>query len=129
MVDTAVTPLLSRWLKRGIRPACGVATRAALKELLAIGSLTIKDYQGTRQLSVGKQGDKLSLTDDLAEALGDAQLVIIPLPSTSHEDLARHVAPHLHDGQVVFLPPGTFGSYVFAKAMADAGNQQQGRLR
>ena len=95
---------------------------AALKELLAIGSLTIRDYRGTRQLSVGKPGDKLSFTDDLAEALGDAQLVIIPLPSTSHEDLARHVAPHLRDGQVVFLPPGTFGSYVFAKAMADAGN-------
>ena len=61
---------------------------AALKELLDIGSLTIKDYRGTRRLSVGKPEDKLSLTDNLAEALSDAQLVIIPLPSTSHEDLS-----------------------------------------
>jgi hypothetical protein len=98
---------------------------AALKELLAIGKLTIKDYQGTRPLSIGQPGDKLSFTDDLAEALGDAQLVIIPLPSTTHEDLAKHVAPHLRDGQVVFLPPGTFGSFVFAKAMADAGNRSK----
>ncbi|MDB5992956.1 MAG: glycerol-3-phosphate dehydrogenase [Pseudomonas sp.] len=95
---------------------------AALQELLAIGCLTLKDYRGTRRLSLGKPGDKLSLTDNLAEALGDAKLIIIPLPSTAHEDLARHVAPHLHDGQVVFLPPGTFGSYVFAKAMAEVGN-------
>lgn len=95
---------------------------AALKALLAIGGLTIRDYQGTRQLSVGQPGDTLSLTDNLVEALSDAHLVIIALPSTAHEDLARHVAPHLRDGQVVFLPPGTFGSYVFAKAMTEAGN-------
>ncbi|WP_241511260.1 hypothetical protein [Pseudomonas jessenii] len=40
---------------------------AALKELLAIGSLTIKDYKGTRQLSVGQQGDKLSLNESLSK--------------------------------------------------------------
>ena len=98
---------------------------AALKALLEIGSLTVRDYRGTRQVSVGQPGDLLSLTDNLAEALGDAQLVIVPLPSTSHEDLAQQVAPHLHDGQVLFLPPGTFGSYVFARAMADAGNHSR----
>jgi opine dehydrogenase len=30
------------------------------------------------------------------------------------------MAPHVEDGQVVFLPPGTFGSYVMAKALRDA---------
>jgi opine dehydrogenase len=29
----------------------------------------------------------------------------------------------LKDGQVVFLPPGTFGSYIFARAARDAGNR------
>jgi opine dehydrogenase len=33
------------------------------------------------------------------------------------------MAPHLVDGQVVFLPPGTFGSYVMARIVADAGNR------
>jgi opine dehydrogenase len=28
----------------------------------------------------------------------------------------------LSDGQVVFLPPGTFGSYIFARAAKDSGN-------
>ena len=32
------------------------------------------------------------------------------------------MAPHVVDGQVVFLPPGTFGSYVMARALCDAGS-------
>lgn len=32
------------------------------------------------------------------------------------------MAPHLTDGQVVFLAPGTFGSYVMAKIVHDSGN-------
>jgi opine dehydrogenase len=31
------------------------------------------------------------------------------------------MAPHVADGQVVFLPPGTFGSYVMARALREAG--------
>ena len=31
----------------------------------------------------------------------------------------------LSDGQVVFLPPGTFGSYVMARAQRDAGNRAE----
>ncbi|BCG25171.1 hypothetical protein TUM18999_33620 [Pseudomonas tohonis] len=96
---------------------------AALKELAAIGSLTVKDYRGTRQVAVGGEGANLGLTDDLAEAVAFAELLVVPLPSTTHESLAPEMAPLLRDGQVVFLPPGTFGSYLFAKAMHDAGNR------
>ena len=42
-------------------------------------------------------------------------------PAFAQHDLARRVAPLLEPGQVVYLPPGTFGSYVFAKAAHDAG--------
>lgn len=95
---------------------------AALKTLQAIGSLTVRDYRGTRHLALG---DNLQLVSDLAQALQGADLVIIPLPSTSHADLATEVAPLLCSGQVVFLPPGTFGSYLFAKAMRDCGNNAE----
>ena len=91
----------------------------ALKTLQAMGSLTVRDYRGTRQLALG---DNLQLVSDLAQALQGADLVIIPLPATSHAALAAEVAPLLNAGQVVFLPPGTFGSYLFAKAMRDCGN-------
>ncbi|BBP83238.1 MULTISPECIES: NAD/NADP-dependent octopine/nopaline dehydrogenase family protein [unclassified Pseudomonas] len=97
----------------------------ALKELAAIGSLTVKDYRGTRQVAVGGEGANLGLTDDLAEAVAFAELLVVPLPSTTHESLAPEMAPLLRDGQVVFLPPGTFGSYLFAKAMHEAGNRAE----
>lgn len=96
--------------------------QAALDELQAIGALTVRDYRGTRQVALGEQ---LTLVADLAQALEGAQLIVIPLPSTTHLDLAAEVAPLLRDGQVVFLPPGTFGSYVFAKAMHDCGNHAE----
>ena len=83
----------------------------------------MKDYRGTRQVAVGGEGANLGLTDDLAEAVAFAELLVVPLPSTTHESLAPEMAPLLRDGQVVFLPPGTFGSYLFAKAMHDAGNR------
>ena len=62
------------------------------------------------------------VTTDLADALDGVALIVIPLPALTHEALAKAMAPHLSDGQVVYLPPGTFGSYIFAKAMRDAGN-------
>ncbi|WP_236247448.1 NAD/NADP-dependent octopine/nopaline dehydrogenase family protein [Pseudomonas tohonis] len=98
---------------------------AALRALAAIGSLTVKDYRGTRQVAVGGEGANLGLSDDLAEAVAFAELLVVPLPSTTHESLAREMAPLLRDGQVVFLPPGTFGSYLFAKAMHETGNRAE----
>ncbi|MBZ0217331.1 MAG: NAD/NADP octopine/nopaline dehydrogenase family protein, partial [Fimbriimonadaceae bacterium] len=38
-------------------------------------------------------------------------------------ELATHAAPHLEDGQVVFLPPGTFGTLLFVRAMQACGNR------
>lgn len=96
--------------------------QAALQALQAIGSLTVRDYRGTRQVALG---DRLQLVGDLAQALEGADLVVIPLPATSHQALAAQVAPLLSDGQVVFLPPGTFGTWVFAKALRDSGNPAQ----
>jgi opine dehydrogenase len=32
-------------------------------------------------------------------------------------DIARAMAPHVKDGQVVFLPPGTFGTYAMAQVV------------
>jgi opine dehydrogenase len=67
---------------------------------------------------------KLALvTTDMAEAVRDAELILCPAPAFAQPDIAAALAPHLADGQVVFLPPATFGSYIFAKAAFDAGNR------
>jgi opine dehydrogenase len=49
-------------------------------------------------------------------------LILCPAPATAQADIAKVLAPHLVDGHVVFLPPATFGSVLFAKAARDAGN-------
>ncbi|MBI4635542.1 MAG: NAD/NADP octopine/nopaline dehydrogenase family protein [Candidatus Rokubacteria bacterium] len=62
-----------------------------------------------------------SATADLGEALEGAEAVIVPLPATSHEDVAERLAPHLGDRQIVLLTPGTLGAYVLARELVRAG--------
>ncbi len=62
-------------------------------------------------------------TADLASAVNGAELIVIPLPATSHADLAHRLAPHLQDGQVVYLTPGTFGTYLMARVVHESGNR------
>jgi opine dehydrogenase len=90
----------------------------AVKAHNAAGStITVKDFRGRDEA-------KLSLvTNDIAAAVRDAELIVCPVPAHAQHDIARELAPHLRDGQVVYLPPGTFGAYIFAKAMRDAGNK------
>ncbi len=95
---------------------------AAFQGLRDAGALTVTDYRGTRQVPLGKGPGQLELSASLPDAVADAQVLVVPLPSTTHDALAPALAPLLQDGQVVFLPPGTFGSYVFARAQKDAGN-------
>jgi opine dehydrogenase len=81
--------------------------------------IAVKDFRGRHEA-------KLSLvTTDIAEAVRGAELILCPTPATAQPDIARTLAPHVEDGQVVFLPPGTFGSYIFAKAARDDGNRAE----
>jgi opine dehydrogenase len=90
---------------------------AAVEAHRAAGSaIAIKDFKGRHEAKVAL------VTNDIAAALRDAELIVCPAPATAQPDIARALAPHLRDGQVVFLPPGTFGSYIFAKAVRVAGN-------
>src|SRR5256886_16033362 len=57
---------------------------------------------------------------DRGEAVEGAEILIAPLPATSHEDLARRLAPYLNDRQLVLLTPGTLGAYAMARPLARA---------
>jgi opine dehydrogenase len=73
--------------------------------------------------SNGRHDVKLALvTVDIAEAVRGTELILCPVPAFAQTDIARQLAPHLSDGQVVFLPPATFGSMIFASTARDAGN-------
>jgi opine dehydrogenase len=77
--------------------------------------LRLRDSKGTRDVAIGLA------TDDLAKAVDGAELILAPVPAFAQADLARGLAPFVSDGQVIYLPPGTFGSYLMAKTLREAG--------
>ena len=86
-----------------------------LHALMAARSLTMKDASGVREVVLAK------LAADIGDAVIGAELIVVPTPAFAQEEIARALAPHLNDGQVIFLPPGTFGSYVMMRALRRAG--------
>ena len=89
---------------------------AALQPVIDAGAILLKDAAGAREVGVALA------SADLGAALHEAQLILIPSPAVAQDDIARAMAPHLTDGQVVFLSPGTFGSYVMARRVRERGN-------
>ena len=77
----------------------------------------LKDATGAREVPVSLA------TSDIAAALRGAELILLPTPAIAQHDIAAAMAPHLVDGQVVFLAPGTFGSYVMARQVQATGNR------
>lgn len=109
-------------LEKGHRVTWWRRDTTASAQLRDGGSLKVRDFRGERRVPLGDAAGAVRIVDELADAVTGARLMVIPLPSTTHTVLATQLAPLLRDDQVVFLPPGTFGSYVFAKAMHDVGN-------
>jgi opine dehydrogenase len=79
--------------------------------------ILVKDAKGRHDVQLAL------VTTDIADAVRGAELILCPAPAFAQADIAMKLGPHLEDGQVVFLPPGTFGAMIFAKAARDAGNR------
>ena len=95
---------------------------AALAPVVEAGGIVLVDERGRREVAIAMA------TADLGAALAGAELIVVPSPAIAQADIARAMAPHLQNGQVVFLPPGTFGSFVMARIVARAGLAGRGRL-
>ena len=85
--------------------------QAALAPLLSSSELQLTDERGSRSVRIAR------MLADPAQAVRGAELVLMPGPATSQLDIGRAIAPALEDGQVVFMPPGTFGSYAVPHAL------------
>ena len=92
-------------------------TEAVAAHNTAGAVITVKDFRGRHAARPAL------ITAEMGEAVGGAELILCPAPATAQADIAQGLAPHLGDGQVVFLPPGTFGSVLVAKAAWDSGNR------
>lgn len=67
-------------------------------------------------------GRLAAVTSDMREALADAEVVMVVVPSSAHADIAKASAPYLHDGQLIVLHPGrTLGAIEFNKVLCDQG--------
>jgi len=55
------------------------------------------------------------VTDDVARATASAEVVLVTVPSFALEWVARALAPHLSDGQIVVLHPGGTGGALEAR--------------
>ncbi len=61
-------------------------------------------------------------TDNMQEALENAQMIMVVVPSSAHADIALACAPYLKDGQIVVLHPGrTCGAIEFAQVLRKNG--------
>ncbi|MGB9776691.1 MAG: NAD/NADP octopine/nopaline dehydrogenase family protein [Anaerolineae bacterium] len=84
----------------------------------ARGGIELESFEG------GPRGFArlVAVTADMAEALAEADIVMIVVPSTAHADIAQSAAPHLRDGQIVVLNPGrTGGALEFVKVLRESG--------
>lgn len=79
--------------------------------------ISLRDAAGEREIRTAQT------CAEMGEAVRGAELVFMPDPAFTQADNARRLAPHLADGQVVFLAPGTFGSVVMTQEMRAAGNR------
>ncbi|HWK44264.1 MAG TPA: NAD/NADP octopine/nopaline dehydrogenase family protein [Stellaceae bacterium] len=89
---------------------------SAFAPVLAEQSIELMDATGLREV-------KLALAStDLGEVVRGAALIVAPVPAFAQAELGQALAPHLSDGQVIFLPPGSFGTLVLRRACRAAGN-------
>jgi opine dehydrogenase len=83
--------------------------------------VTLEDAEGERQVA-------LRACPDIGEAVRGAELVFMPDPAFTQEDNAARLASHLSPDQVVFLAPGTFGSFVLGRKFANVAVAETGTL-
>ena len=92
-----------------------------LEHIVAIkqrGGIDVESYEG------GPHGfSRLTcVTARIDEALFDADIVMVVLPSTAHAEIAQLAAPYLRDGQMIVLHPGrTCGAIEFNQSLRSAG--------
>jgi opine dehydrogenase len=61
------------------------------------------------------------LTTDIAEAIRDAQVIMVVVPAFAQEVYMRHIIASGEAGQIVVFNPGKFGSLHFAHLLDEAG--------
>jgi len=88
---------------------------AAIREL---GVIDLESNDGTLK----GMGRLERVTSNMAEALDQADVIMVVVPSSAHAEIAKGCSSYLKDGQIVVLHPGrTCGAIEFAKVIKENG--------
>ena len=91
----------------------------------------IRKRGGIDLAGVGRHGfaQLAMVTTELTEAIEGIEMIIAVMPAYGHIPLAKLSAPHLKDGQIVVLCPGsTLGSLEFLKVLREEGARTRIRV-
>lgn len=62
------------------------------------------------------------ITTDIAEAVKNAEIIMVTTVANAHRAVAKSLAPYVEEGQVIILNPGrTCGALVFKQTLSDCG--------
>jgi len=92
-------------------------TAERVDEIAARGAIEL-----TYENGISRDCPLANVTTDVAEALDDADVIMVVVPASGHRFVARSCASHLRDGQIVMLNPGrTGGALEFRQILNQAG--------
>jgi len=89
-------------------------TAERISEIALRGEIELERENGTTCL-----GRLMTVTSDIAEALDEAEVIMVVVPASGHRDVARLCAPHLREGQAVVLNPGRTGGALEFRQILD----------
>jgi opine dehydrogenase len=67
-------------------------------------------------------GKVLFATTDVEKAIEGAEIIMVILPALYHRSVAKNLAPHVKEDQIIFVHPGaTFGAFEFKQVFREEG--------
>ena len=84
----------------------------------------VKEKGGINLVGVGRNGFARlhAITDDIEQALKNPDIIVNVMSAFGHKAAAKACAPHLKDGQIVVLNPGsTLGSLEYLQVLKEQG--------
>jgi len=86
---------------------------------------TIRNQGGIQVGGVVKGFGKIELaTQEIAEAVDHADIIVVVTPAVAHREVAEALAPHLENGQIVFIHPGATGGALEFRRVLEQRNSK-----
>ena len=71
--------------------------------------ILMQDQKGKKRIKIHR------ICNTIITAIRNSEIIIILLPAFTQNYLAKKIKPHIQNNQIILLPPGSFGSWIFMK--------------